>query len=203
MSNREVPYLELNLSSKVLSSNVLRFLHVIQNCQSLKKFYQPVEEDELRMVIQILHKEFDPHSTQVEEELLKKFSETEKATQTAFSYINYFFVDIEGAFFTQNGNISLKLKLRDETIFNILSRLRIEAIQRHDLVYRDAVVFQVVLAVNIKPIPSNERDSVKRDMCILNYYCSLNPEIKLEQLSLFTLKKKSLKKFSQNKTEFF
>ena len=49
-------------------------------------------------------------------ELVKRKQEE---VERAFSYIDWFFMDIDGAFFTEKGHITLKLKLKDEVIFNI------------------------------------------------------------------------------------
>ena len=183
MVSQLVPYFELNLSCKILSSNAMGFLRFVANSPVLKNFYKVVDEDDLRMVIQVLDKQ------SVHTENLAQFSKTQEEVERAFSYIDWFFMDIDGAFFTEKGHITLKLKLKDEVIFNIFNRIRTDTIQRHNLFFREAVAFQAILAYNFKSFTVSEREMIKAEMARLNYFCKLNPEVKMERLKLFQTQK--------------
>jgi len=136
------------IACSVLNKKIENISDFIKNSRFISKYFKGVPRQQLYMSILFL-KEKQDH----------KIKDFEKSLDSAFSYIDNFKMDIDSTYMYPNSKIGIKLLLRDESIFCIMSNLRNEAQTKYDI-NKNEVIFHVTLARCFKHIEEADVQNV-------------------------------------------
>ena len=135
--------------------DVQQFKSIIQYINSstiISKYFKSIPAESLNMKIMILKKN----------QPITDMKYIKKCLTTAFSYIDYFDMQLDSTYLFPDSTIGIKLLLTDNTIYNILKNIRGDIINKLQI-SQEEVILHITLAKCFKKVERYDLEAFQKE----------------------------------------